>query len=208
MKVLSALKKGLGITSRKLGLIIILLFINIIFGLALGIPMYYTLHNSFGDSMVSENMVEGFDTLWYGEFQQEQDGFASSFKPSILSLGAVLNNFVTIESWKPFNLNSMPVTIWVLGLLYLIFWTFLNGGILGAFNSMDKKFSFNKFFGDCGKYFIRFFILTIGAFACYVLLNKYFFPWMEEVFKELSFVKNATVELVPFYLTDLEILYF
>ncbi len=198
MKVLSAMKKGIGITNRKLGLVIILLIINIIFGLVLGIPMYYKLHNSFGDSMVSENMVEGFDTLWHGEFQHEQDGFASSFKPSILSLGAILNNFVTIESWKPFNVNSMPISIWVLGLLYLIFWTFLNGGVLGTFNSMDRKFSFKNFFGDCGKYFIRFFILTIVALACYILLNKYFFPWLEEVFKEFSFVKNATEEKIPF----------
>jgi len=198
MKVLSALKKGVGITNRRFGLIIILLIINIIISLVLSIPMFYKLQGSLGNSLVSENMLEGFDTLWYEEFQSEQSGFTSSFKASIIGIGAILNNFVTIESGNLFKLNIMPVTIWVLGLIYLLFWTFLNGGILGMFNSMDKKLSFNNFFGDCGKYFIRFLFLTIGAVACYMLLSSYFFPWLEGGLSNLG--ENATKEWIPFTL--------
>ena len=201
MKVLSSLKMGAGITSRKFGIVIILLIINIVFALILSVPMFYTLQNSFGDSLVSKNMMEGFDSVWYGEFQNEVKGFASSFNPSIIGIGGILNNFVIIERGNLFNLKSLPATILALGILFLLFGTFLNGGILSVFNSPEKKFSFRSFFEECGNYFIRFFFLMIFAVAIYVVLCVYFFPWLEGIFRVLG--ENATEEKIPFLLDRL-----
>ena len=208
MKALSALKVGSGITTRKFGIVIFLLIINIIFALVLSIPMFYTLQDSFGDSKVGENMLEGFDTLWYGEFRNEVSGFASSFSPSIMGIGAILNNFVTIERGNLFNIRSIPNTIFLLGVIYLLFGAFLNGGILGAFNSPERKFSFGNFFEDCGKYFIRFFFLMIIAVACYLVLQRFFFPWLNSAFSSLGWVKNATEEKIPFLFDRLKNLIF
>ena len=153
-------------------MIIFLLIINIIFALVLSVPIYYILQDSFGDSKVSENMLEGFDMLWYGEFQNEVSGFASSFEPSIIGIGGILNNFVIIESGN--LLRNVPITIAILGLLYLLFSTYLNGGILGAFDIPDRKFSFKNFFADCGKYFIRFFFLMVIFVSICTPIDKYF----------------------------------
>jgi hypothetical protein len=194
MKVLFALRMGMGITLRKFGIVILLLIINVIFAFVLSVPMFFTLQHSFGDSIVRDNMLDGFDTLWYGEFQYEIKGVASSFNPSIIGIGAFLSNFTNIESGKLFQNLLSPISI--LMILYLIFGTFLNGGILGTFNQPEKKFSFINFFKDCSKYFFRFLLIMICAVACYVVLYKYFFPWLGNIFNKWG--ENATVEKIPF----------
>ncbi|MCK4966393.1 hypothetical protein KAS50_05140, partial [bacterium] len=80
--------------------------------------------------------------------------------------------------------------------------TFLTGGVLGVFNEPERKFSFGTFFGDSGKYFIRFFIFTAGAVACYIVIVKYFAPWFSGIFESIT--ENAKEEKVPFFVERLK----
>lgn len=202
MKALTAVKEGIGLTNRKFGIVILLLLFNFIIALVLGIPMYYILQDSFGGSMVQDTMFEGFDTVWYSWFSTGAEGLAVSFKASIAGIGGILDNFVLMESGKLFDINSIPAAVFVLGILYLLAVTFLTGGVLGIYNEPEKKFSFGRFFGNSGKYFIRFFIFTAAGVACYLVIIKYFSPWFSGLFESMR--EAATEEKIDFFIDRIQ----
>jgi hypothetical protein len=61
---------------------------------------------------------------------------------------------------------------WLLGTscLFLVFLAFLNGGIIGRIASGEERVTFPGFFGDCGRYFGRFFRVFLVSLAGYFLL--------------------------------------
>jgi MFS family permease len=195
MKAIINFSKGFKATRSTLQMVLLLFTINLIFSLLLAIPMYNSLNNSFGRSEAGERMAEGFDYLWWQEFRDEAKGIERTFTPSIIGKGAILNN---LEGLIQMQFSSLPLTILILGVLYIILHTFLAGGILSTFNQEVPKFTMRKFAEGAGSYFFRFlllmFISSVFFIVIAVLIRKGFVSILN------NFSRNSLTEVAPFYL--------
>lgn len=188
--------KGFISTGKIPRMILLLLVINFVFSMILAVPMYNSLKNSFGNSLVSERMGEGFDYLWWEEFRDSAEGLEKTFSPSIIGKGAVLNNLEGLVHFRFFNL---PPVLVFLGLLYIILHTFLAGGILSVFKDETPKFSMNGFFKGAGTFFPRFFLLTLISSGLFTAIAIFLSGGFNSILRNIR--ENAVSEVAPFYLS-------
>jgi hypothetical protein len=175
-------------------MIILLLVVNLVFAMILSVPMYHSLNESFGQSLVSERMTEGFDYLWWEEYRDDAQGLEKTFSPSIIGKGALLNNLEGLVQLRVFDL---PPVILIFGLLYIILHTFLAGGILSMYANGDAGFSLRKFFQGAGTYFFRFFLLVLLSWVFFLFIGQ----GVKGVFDSIlgSMRDTAFSEVTPFF---------
>lgn len=187
--------KGFKTTKKTARMVLLLFIVNLAFAMILAVPMYHSLKDSFGDSLVGEGMAKGFDMLWWEEYRDQSEGLAKTFTPSIIGKGAILNN---LEGLILMTFFALPPVILIFGLIYIIFRTFLAGGILSTFNLNESKFSLKKFFGGAGTHFPHFFlVMLVSWFIFYGMLGSLY-----RGFSSIrnSIAQNSFSEVTPFYL--------
>jgi hypothetical protein len=193
MKVILNLVKGLKKTGRIPRMVVTLFLINFAFSLVLAVPIYHSLQESFGSSLVGERMAKGFDYLWWQEFRDEARGLDSTFRPSVIGKGALLDNLQYLVQMR---FLELPSSILILGAIYLIFHTFLAGGILSVLRPENPRFTLGVFFQEAGTYFFRFFLLMLLSWALFLIIglvySLVFLPVMARV------TENAISEVGPF----------
>lgn len=195
MKVFMNLSKGFQTSGRTVKMILLLFIINFLISLILGMPMYRTLKNSFGSSMVGERMAKGFDYLWWQEFRDNSQGLELTFRPSIISQGALLDN---LEGLVQMQFFALPLSILILGLSYIILHTFLAGGILSVFNQDEPKFTIKRFFEGAGTYLLRFLLLMVISWVFFLAIGFFLNRALNSILNTVA--KNALTEVSPFYL--------
>lgn len=127
--------------NRSWRVIIILYVCILLLAAAVAFGFHSALSGAFGDSMIPERMLEGFDSNVFNDFMRANKGF---FAP-----------FLTQAIW--------------LTIFWLVLNTLMGGGILMALKRGSST-SFAEFFSDCGTYLARFFlILLLSAFFLLVL---------------------------------------
>jgi len=194
MKVFINVLKGFQKTGKLPRMIVFLLVINFAFSLILAVPMYHSLKDSFGSSLVGERMAEGFDYLWWEEYRDEAQGLEKTFTPSIIGKGAVLNNLEGLIQLRVFDL---PPAVLVFGLLYIILHTFLAGGILSLLKKTDHTFSLKKFFKGAGSYFFRFFLLMLLSWVFFLIIGQAVGGGLNSLLGGMS--DSVFSEVAPFY---------
>jgi hypothetical protein len=195
MKVFINFFKGFRNTGKSARMIILLLVVNFAFSLIFAIPMYHSLQDSFGQSMVSERMAEGFDYLWWEEFRDQAEGLEQTFTPSIIGKGAILNNLEGLIQLRVFDL---PPIVLIFGFIYIILHTFLAGGILYIFQKQDRRFSLKNFFKGAGAYFFRFFLLMLISWLFFLLIGQVVKGGLDSILNNVR--ETAFSEITPFYL--------
>ncbi len=195
MKVFINFLKGFRNTGKAARMVVLLLVINLAFSLILAIPMYHSLQDSFGKSLVSERMADGFDYLWWEEFRDQAEGLEKTFTPSIIGKGAILNNLEGLIQLRVFDL---PPIVLIFGVLYIILHTFLAGGILHAFQKSDRQFSLKNFFKGAGAHFSRFFLLMLLSWAFFLLIGQAVKGGLDSILDNVR--EAAFSEITPFYL--------
>lgn len=186
--MLNAFREGIRRALGSIRLLALLVVINILFALPAAYAMSSILKSAIGPSMVEQNLRQGFDLDWDGEFEFHARGLATSFVPSLVGVGPVLNNF---EALLDGSLLDGYAGVAAAGLAFLLLWTFLNGGVLDCYRDERIFFSASQFFGASSKYFGRFVRLLIMSGVLYVLLFRYFSPWL---FRRLDAMTRNTTE--------------
>ena len=194
MKVIINFLKGLKTTSRATRMIIFLLVINLAFSMILAVPMFHSLKNSFGSSLVGERMAEGFDYLWWEEYRDDAQGLEQTFSPSIIGKGAILNNLEGLIQVRVFDL---PPIVLVFGLLYVILHTFLAGGILSTLKKPNLHFSMKKFFSGAGSQFFRFMLLMFFSWIFFLIIGQVVKGGFDSILESIR--DTAFSEVTPFY---------
>ncbi len=175
-------------------MVLFLFVLNLLFSLILAVPMYTSLEESMGRSEVGDRMVKGFDYIWWEEFRDQSRGIETTFSPSILGKGAVLDNFVYLI---PFEVKHLPRTILVFGALYILLHTFLSGGIISVLSRDIPSFSIRSFFSGAGKLASRFFLLMISSWIFFFLVIM-LIGFFSTISNKVS--STAISEIFPFYL--------
>jgi len=194
MKVLINFCKGFRATASLTRMVLLLFIINLVFSLILAFPLYHSLQDSFGSSLVGEKMARGFDYLWWEEFRDRSRGLETTFTPSIIGKGAILDN---LEALVEMSILNFPPLLLISVILYIILHTFLAGGILSTFNREGQEFTMRRFFEGAGFLFPRFFYLTVLSWIPFLAVSIFLAAVFESIVSNAS--RSAISEIKPFY---------
>lgn len=162
MKTLKAYAGGFkaALNTKKLSATIYI--ITIMMALILAIPFQGTIEKEAGNSMAFTNLLKDFDYTVYKDFMNQS---AQALQPYI------------------------SAAIWM-GIFYLIFTIFFEGGILTVLRRKEDKFSLRFFWEASAKYFSRFLRLAIYTIILQLITAGI-------VFAVLSKILSSASETVP-----------
>lgn len=107
--------------------------------LLLALPLAAALQSSLRDSLrhreAAERLLTGWDGLWYRSFSAQASGLESTFDAGVVGIGAV---FRSLDALLRGGLLDLPLPIVIAGLLYLLGWVVLSGGLLARFGGDDR----------------------------------------------------------------------
>ncbi len=170
-----------------IGLFLLTLFV----ALPLSIALSGMIEAQLGGSLVAETLVTGASYDWWQEFSAQASGLGTTFVPSIVGFGAVLNNLSAM-------LDNVPMATTIAGATgaWLVLWSFLSGGVLDRYARQRPTRAYG-FFAACGTHFWRFLRLGVIAWVVYWVLFANVHPWLfDNVYP--WFTRDLTVERTAF----------
>jgi hypothetical protein len=165
---------------------------SVLLTVPLALSMRTLLKDSLGSSLVHENLRQGFDLDWYGEFSAGSAGLADSFGPSVVGSLPILSN---LEKLLDGEILQADGTIFLAGLLFLLAWAFFAGGILDRYAHPDEPPTRAHFFSQNGKYFFRFVRLLIISLLFYWGIFRWvanpLHDWLEDATRDVTQEKTV-----------------
>ncbi len=171
MNLFKLLTSGLGRVLKFPSLIFWVYMSSLVLGIPLAASIAETLKESIGSSLVHETLRQRFDLDWYGEFHFNHKGLAESFGPSVLGVLPTLTHLEKLLDGK--ILQGHP-SIVLTGIIFLLVWAFLAGGILDRLARCDELHLRSRFFSCGGEYFFR----LVRLLTLSLLLYWAFFRWL------------------------------
>jgi len=144
-----------------------------------------------GNSLAAETAASGTNHDWWQEFSAQASGLASTFVPSIIGFGAVLDNVAGLA-------DNLPMTTAIAAAVgaWLVIWSFLSGGVMDRY-ARNRPTRAYGFFAAAGTHFWRFFRLGILAFmAYYALFELVHGLLLDDLYGTLT--RDTTVERTAF----------
>ncbi len=144
--------------------------------LLVSMPLSYVLRglieSHLGPSLAAESAAAAVNYDWWQEFSAQASGLGTTFVPSIIGFGAVLDNLDAL-------LDNAPLASAVAGATgaWLVLWSFLSGGVIDRFARARPTRS-HGFFAACGMHFWRLLRLGIVAWLVYAVLFGYVHRWI------------------------------
>jgi hypothetical protein len=164
-----ALREGLGRAARAPVLLLGTSLVTLLVALPLAIALNGMIAAHLGNSLAAESALQGVDYGWWREFLAQATGLGTTFVPSIIGFGAVLQNISNL-------LDNVPLAATVAGALsaWLVLWSFLAGGIVDRL-ARDRPTRASGFFSACGGHFPA--LLRLGAIA--LIVYAALFRWVQ-----------------------------
>ena len=163
--------------------------------LFVALPLSYALRGMIasylGQSLAAESAAAGTDSDWWQEFSAQAVGLGTTFVPSIVGFGAVLDNLSGF-------LDNIELATTIAGATaaWLVVWSFLSGGVIDRF-ARGRPTRSHGFFAACGVHFWRFLRVGVVAWLVYAFLFQYVHGWIfAKAFDALT--RNVTVERTAF----------
>ena len=142
--------------------------------LAISLPLAFALRDlleaHLGRSLAADAALAGANYEWWQEFAAQTAALGTTFVPSIVGFGAVLQNLSNL-------LDNAPLVTAVAGVTgaWLVLSSFLSGGILDRF-ARNRPTRGRGFFGACGAHFPAIARLGLIALAGYTLIFAWIHP--------------------------------
>jgi hypothetical protein len=191
MTIVSAFRDGLRRVLAAPAIIASLLALTLMLALPLGLILRGMIQAHLGDSLAADTLASGVNYDWWQEFSAQASGIGTTFTPTIIGFGAVLDNLSAFA-------DNVPRATVITGAAtaYLLVWAFLIGGILDRY-ARDRRTHAHGFFAACGVYFFRFLRLALVMWIVYYAMFRYVHPY---VFGPLytSLTADITVERTAF----------
>ncbi len=165
--------------------------LTLLVALPLSMALRVLMSAQLGDSMFADTLAEGASYDWWQEFLSQATGLGTTFVPSIIGFGAVLNNLGAL-------LDNLPMATTIVGATsaWLVLWSFLSGGVLDRY-ARTRPTRSSGFFAACGTHFWRFLRLGVLSWLVYWVLFSLVHPWLfEDVYPWAT--RNVTVERTAF----------
>jgi hypothetical protein len=199
MKILTALRDGIGRVNRAPAVLVGVLLATFLIALPLGLTLRGMIAQHLGASPAAERAANGVNYEWWREFQDQAAGVGTTFTPTILGFGAILDNVSAV-----LDNRSHAAAVAGAGAAYVLFWIFIVGGILDRY-ARNRPIRSHGFFSASGVFFFRFLRLAVFAWIGYGVLFGYvhsglfrwLYPW---VTRDFTVERNAFAVRVLLYL--------
>jgi hypothetical protein len=157
------------------------------------------LASHLGASLAAETAASGVNYDWMQEFDEQASGLGTTFKPTIIGFGAVLDNLSAFLDGTP-----RPVAIVGAASVYVVLWIFVGGGIVDRY-ARDRPAHPFGFFAGAGGFFFRFLRLAAVQGIVYGMLFGALHPWLFDALyprltREMTVERTAFALRVGFYL--------
>ena len=191
MTIRAALRDGIHRVNSAPMVLAGLLLVTLLLALPLGLALRDMLRTHLGDSLAADTLASGVNYDWWQEFSAQASGIGTTFTPTIIGFGAVLDNLSGLLD------NDRQSTVIVgAATAYLVVWAFLIGGILDRF-ARSRPTRSHGFFAASGVFFFRFLRLAIVMGLAYYILFGVVHGWLfGGLFKRLT--RDLTVERTAF----------
>jgi hypothetical protein len=187
MAPLSALGDGLGRAARAPAVLAGTFAVTLLVAVPPSLALRGMLATQLGPSLAADAVARGVDYDWWQEFSAQATGLGTTFVPSIIGFGAVLQNISNLAD----NL-SLATTIAGVIAAWIVVWTFLSGGIIDRF-ARNRATRARGFFGACGAHFPALIRLGLIALVLYWVAFGWIHRWLfDSVFMRAT--RNLTVE--------------
>ena len=105
--------------------------LTLLLALPLSIALRRMIADHLGDSLFADTVASGTSYDWWQEFSAQASGLGTTFVPSIIGFGAVLDNVGGL-------LDNLPMAATIAGATaaWLVLWSFLSGGVLDRYARM------------------------------------------------------------------------
>ncbi len=148
---------GLRLVLRTPSLLAWVYFTTLVVAFPLALAMKHLLQGSFEGSLVEDNLRRGFDLSWYEEFAAGSSGLGKTFGPRVVGILPVLSNLERLLDGK---LHQVDPAVAGAGIVMVLAWSLLLGGILGRFAHEEEPHSRSGFLARGGLFFWRFLRLS------------------------------------------------
>ena len=193
MNIISALRIGLKQVGRTRRMVLFAWLVNVALALTVAVPLLVQLNGYLRGSTMEEPLLRSIDSNWFQTFKADNQGsdltryldytifgvapFLSHYHSYLL--GSTVKNignflFDFFFKWR-IGLEYLG-TMTILSFLYVLVSTFLSGAFIGTY-AKSYRLTFQEFLVEGGKYFGRFFRLSLLSLIVYVLLFEVIFDW-------------------------------
>jgi hypothetical protein len=191
MGPLSALGDGLGRVARAPAILAGTFALTLLVAAPLSLVLRDMLAAQLGTSMAAAAVARSIDFDWWQEFSAQATGLATTFVPSIVGFGAVLQNISNLADNIPLATTIAGVTA-----AWLVLWCFLSGGIIDRF-ARNHATRARGFFGACGAHFPALLRLGLISLVVYWVAFRWMHPWLFD-FLFTRATRNMTAEREAF----------
>ncbi len=165
--------------------------LTLLVALPLSIALRGMIEAHLGDSLTATAVANGSDLDWWHEFSAQATGLGTTFVPSIVGFGAVLDNIGGL-----LDNAGMAATIAGATTAWMVLWSFLSGGIIDRY-ARQRPTRAHGFFAAAGTHFWRFLRLGLIAWLIYAFLFLHVHHWLfDELYPWLT--RDMTVERTAF----------
>lgn len=192
--VLASCLAGLRRAIGRPGMLLGLWLINFAVALPMAGVMAYSLGRSIGGTLVHERLRAGFDMEWFAEYRALARGLETTFSPTLIGGGAF---FANLEDWLTGDLfRGFPGLVGV-GVIYMLLWAMLLGGVLERFARPTGASGAASFIRSSGRYFLRFVRLALLSAPLYYVVYRLYATGNERL---ADWTRDVTTErTVLFY---------
>ena len=165
--------------------------LTLLVSVPMALAMRGLLAQHLGASLAADTAASGVNYDWMQEFSEQASGLGTTFKPTIIGFGAVLDNLSGFLD----NVQR-PVVIVGAAAVYIVLWIFVAGGIIDRY-ARDRTTHAFGFFGGAGGFFFRFLRLAAVQWIVYAVLFGALHPWLFDAIYP-SVTREMTVERTAF----------
>ena len=191
MTVGAAVREGIRRVNGAPAILCGMFALTLLVALPLSFALRGMIEGHLGRSLAAERAAGSVNYDWWQEFSAQASGLGTTFVPSIVGFGAVLDNLSGL-----LDNQRLATTIAGATSAWLVLWSFLSGGVLDRY-ARARPTRVQGFFAACGVHFWRFLRLGIVAFLIYDLLFAWVHPLLFEwLYPRLT--RDLTVERTAF----------
>src|SRR3989442_6735360 len=128
MSALGAWWEGVRRVNGALAILFGVWIMTVLVSLPLALAMRDLIEQHLGASLAAETAASGVNYEWMQEFAAQATGLGTTFQPTILGFGAVLDNMSSF-----IDKTSRPSVIVGAAGLYVALWLFVAGGIIDRY---------------------------------------------------------------------------
>jgi hypothetical protein len=198
MTAAAAVREGVGRALRAPVILAGTFVLTLLVSLPLAVALRGMIVAHLGMSLAADAAANATNYGWWQEFLAQAAGLGTTFVPSIIGFGAVLQNLSDL-------VDNVPLATTVAGAVgaWLVLWSFLSGGILDRL-ARNRATRAAGFFAACGRHFPAVARLGVLALLAYGATFRWLQPWLltttfERLTRDMTVERSAFLARVMLY---------